>query len=296
MAKTSKNDKKKSNILLVCFWILVLVLIAVLFFVKRNDIKKNLDETNFFERVLGKTPAALIEKDKTESEKPTETIDIDLMGTKPGNYTEVTGTEANKTTPEEIQNVNTAVSNEEKPVVSETKKEETKTESKTEAKTEKTETASKETAKKEPETTSVPKKTEVTLYFITVDSDGSVIRKQIKRSLAKSDSPLTDSINTLLKGPDLAEQQKGIMTLIPEGTKLLGASVKNGTATLNFNDNFEFNSIGVEGYIAQLMQIVYTATEFSTVRNVQILIEGEKKDYLGSEGQWIGSPLARSSF
>ena len=87
------------------------------------------------------------------------------------------------------------------------------------------------------------------------------------------------------------------MSLIPEGTRLLGASVKNGTATLNFNEAFELNqTVGVEGYIAQLMQIVYTATEFSTVRSVQILIEGEKKDYLGSEGQWIGSPLARSSF
>ena len=65
---------------------------------------------------------------------------------------------------------------------------------------------------------------------------------------------------------------------------------------LNFNDEFEFNTIGVEGYLGQLMQIVYTATAFPTVDSVQILISGEKKDYLGSEGVWIGSPLARSSF
>jgi spore germination protein GerM len=44
------------------------------------------------------------------------------------------------------------------------------------------------------------------------------------------------------------------------------------------------------------MQVVYTATAFSTVDSVQILIDGEKKEYLGSEGVWIGSPLARSSF
>ena len=100
----------------------------------------------------------------------------------------------------------------------------------------------------------------------------------------------------MLAGPTADELSKDMMTLIPSGTKLLGASVKNGIATLNFNENFQFNSVGVEGYIAQLMQIVYTATEFSTVRNVQFLIEGEKRDYLESEGQWIGSPLARSSF
>ena len=86
------------------------------------------------------------------------------------------------------------------------------------------------------------------------------------------------------------------MSLIPSGSKLIGASVKDGVATLNFNENFEFNTYGVEGSIGQLMQIVYTATEFSTVKSVQFLIEGEKKEYLGSEGQWIGTPLARSSF
>ena len=45
--------------------------------------------------------------------------------------------------------------------------------------------------------------------------------------------------------------------------------------------------MSVEGYVNQLMQIVYTATSFSTVNSVQFLIEGEKREYLGSEGQWI---------
>jgi spore germination protein GerM len=86
------------------------------------------------------------------------------------------------------------------------------------------------------------------------------------------------------------------MTLIPAGTKLLSAKVSGGVAYLNFNENFEINTYGVEGYIHQLEQIVYTATAFSTVNSVQFLIEGQKRDYLGSEGQWIGSPLSRSSF
>ena len=119
-------------------------------------------------------------------------------------------------------------------------------------------------------------------------------RQAVKRQLAKSDSPLTDAIKALLAGPVPGE--KNAMSLIPSGSKLIGASVKDGVATLNFNENFEFNTYGVEGSIGQLMQIVYTATEFSTVKSVQFLIEGEKKEYLGSEGQWIGAPLARSSF
>ena len=86
------------------------------------------------------------------------------------------------------------------------------------------------------------------------------------------------------------------MTLIPSGTKLLGATIKNGIATLNFSEEFEYNKVGVEGYIAQLMQVVYTATSFNTVNSVQFIVEGQREDYLGSEGEWIGSPLSRSSF
>lgn len=137
---------------------------------------------------------------------------------------------------------------------------------------------------------------EATLFFVAIAPDGSVSRKSVKRMLPKSDSPLTDSINALLAGPLPSERGKNCMTLIPEGSKLLGASIKNGIATLDFNERFEFNGLGVEGYVAQLMQIVYTATEFSTVSSVQFLIEGERRDYLGSEGQWIGTPLSRNSF
>lgn len=324
MAKSSKNNKKKRNMLSVCFWILVLVLIAVVFFVKRNDIKKNLDETDFFGRVFGKTPSFVTEnKNSGNQKKQSETIDIDLLGTntEKEKYSEATGTEANRKSSDEIakseiqKNETDSNSSEKssKPSKTETKPEpdlaeKSGTENKSESngnaiaksdanKDSKSNEANKSQSQQETkESAAVPKTTEVTLYFITIDSDGSVNRKSVKRSLAKSDSPLTDSINTLLQGPSLDEKSKNMMTLIPNGTKLLGASVKNGTATLNFSENFEFNTVGVEGYIAQLMQIVFTATEFPTVKNVQFLIEGEKRNYLGSEGQWIGTPLARTSF
>ena len=105
------------------------------------------------------------------------------------------------------------------------------------------------------------------------------------------------AMRLLLKGPDASiAAEKNCQTLIPKGTKLLGIKISNGVAYLDFSEDFEINTFGVEGYNAQLMQIVYTATSFSTVKSVQFLIEGEKKEYLGSEGQWIGSPLSRNAF
>ncbi len=297
MAKTSKN-KKKNNLLLLCFWVLVLLLIVAVFFARRNDIKKNLNDTDFFGRVFGKTPSFVVDKNEKSADSDTaqKKIDIDLLSKKESErYTEATGTEANKTSPIQIETVNTEDrTSAKKDADADSEKTVRQPESsRTETQPAKESSAEKEAGKKVPETVA---KTEVTLYFIVINSDGSVSRRTAKRLRDRTNSPLTDSINTLLAGPTLDEKSKDMMSLIPAGTRLLGASVKNGTATLNFSENFEFNSVGVEGYIAQLMQIVYTATEFSTVKNVQFLIEGEKKDYLGSEGQWIGSPLARSSF
>lgn len=132
------------------------------------------------------------------------------------------------------------------------------------------------------------------ICFVAIDSEGPVVRKIVSRSVHK-DSPMGDALNQLIAGPSAAESNTGCRTLIPAGTRLLSASIKNGVATLNFSEEFQFNQFGAEGSLAQLMQVVYTATEFSTVKSVQILIEGQKKDYL-TEGVWIGSPLNRSSF
>jgi spore germination protein GerM len=105
---------------------------------------------------------------------------------------------------------------------------------------------------------------------------------------------MLDSLNALLKGPNTEEQRRGLVSLVPQGARILSAIVRGNTAYISFSEEFQYNTYGVEGYAAQLRQIVWTATEFSTVRDVQILIEGRRIDYLG-EGIWIGSPLGRDN-
>ena len=134
------------------------------------------------------------------------------------------------------------------------------------------------------------------LFFVVLGKDGTVSRKEVVRRIPKTNSPLSASINSLLEGPNHDDIIDNCMTLIPEGSRLLSASVKNRVATLNFSEEFEFNTYGVDGYINQLMQIVYTAASFPTVDSVQFIIEGQKKEYLGSEGVWIGTPLSVASF
>lgn len=136
----------------------------------------------------------------------------------------------------------------------------------------------------------------VSLYFVRVDGDGTINRQEVKRTIDASDSPLTDALGALLKGPSADELGRNLISLIPSGTRLLSAQVRGSTAYLDFNEAFMINRYGIEGYAGQLKQIVYTATGFSTVKDVQFLIEGERREFLGGEGVYIGRPLSRSSF
>ncbi|MDR0554006.1 MAG: GerMN domain-containing protein [Treponema sp.] len=149
-----------------------------------------------------------------------------------------------------------------------------------------------------PQPAAPPQKNESTqnhiCYLIQVDRDGDIVRTGVVRSLPASISPLRDVIETLLSGPTAEELQRGLTSLIPRETKLLNVVIRGNTAYINFNEDFQFNTFGVEGYLGQLRQVVWTATEFSAINDVQILIEGRRVDYLG-EGIWIGGPVGRDS-
>ena len=276
MAQKKKSSKKKNTTLFTAACVLLgLLVILIVFLVKKDQIFTNLKETNFFDKVFGSTPT-VIENHEPAEPKKTDTI------------------------PLKNEEVTIKIENEEKatPVYSEP---EVKTSEKSEVSESVKENETAKPAEKKPEEpkkeVSKPSKTELQLCFVNIDGDGSVVRQLIKRQVTKSDSPLTTAINLLLQGPDTTKSaEKNLMSLIPSGTKLLSAKVSGGVAYLNFNEAFEINTYGVEGYIHQLEQIVYTATAFSTVNSVQFLIEGEKRDYLGSEGVLIASPLSRSSF
>jgi spore germination protein GerM len=276
------SDKKKKTGLGLAIWLLAILIIFILFLVNKDVILTNLKSTSFFEQTIGTTPDFVKNHVPKEQPQEEELNEITIQIAEPK-------VEQKK---EEIK----------QPEISKTK-EETKTqnEQKETSIPEKTETEKTEVTKSPEKPKQEEKKTvtytELQLCFLQIDTDGSINRKMIKRSVPKNMSPLTTAINLLLQGPDTTKtEERNCISLIPQGTKLMSARVDDGIAYLSFSEEFEFNTLGTEGYMGQLMQIVYTASNFSTVKSVQFLIEGKKKDYLESEGQWIGSPLSKNSF
>lgn len=131
------------------------------------------------------------------------------------------------------------------------------------------------------------------VYFMQAQRGGAeLLLAKASRRFGVSDSPLLDCINALLAGPTAEERNRGLLSFIPPETRIIGAEVRGSTAYLNFNEEFQYNTSGREGSAAQVRQIVWTATEFPNINDVQILIEGKRVDFL-NEGVLIGSPIGR---
>jgi germination protein M len=103
-------------------------------------------------------------------------------------------------------------------------------------------------------------------------------------------------MESILKGPTAQELNLGLVSMIPSDARLRSVIVKDDTAIIDFSEGFRFNSQGLDAMDAQLRQIVYAATEFPSVRKVQIRIEGQTVRYLGTEGMRLDEPLTRDSF
>lgn len=132
------------------------------------------------------------------------------------------------------------------------------------------------------------------LYFIDVDDAGRITPVRVARATEQSRAPMSQAVQLLIAGLVAEEQQNGLLNLLPSGSQLLSAHIKEGVAYLNFNEQFRYNPLGNEGVVAQLTQVVYSVTEFSTIQRVQILIDGQKVDYLNSESRvYLKEPIGR---
>ena len=138
-------------------------------------------------------------------------------------------------------------------------------------------------AAKEPKPVRI-KNLQAPLYYVKIEGDGSANLQPVIRSVQFVDSPITRTIESLLSGPTAGEEEKGLISFIPEGTNLISAQLRNGHLTLNFSDNFEQNYNGRDAIRFQLSQIMLTSFEFKQVTGLSILIDGEKKRYITGEG------------
>ncbi len=283
-----KHAHKKPVSFGVLFWIVVILLLIVIFLANKTTIDTVLQETKFFEVIRPASSSEL-------------SIEVTQIAPSTGLEIEETGEEILPSSPP----ISTAedIATEELlpellPIDSDTgiqeiiadAVEDVIKDGATEILRDMASDLAPEAKKEEPQ----PRNRSASLYYISLKNDGTIEMIPVQRTVRYINNPMTETIQALLQGPTQQEEGQGIRSLIPPGTELLSAWIRDGIAYLNFNDSFLFNAVGVEGTIAQLQQVVYSTTEFSTVDKVQILIDGKKIDYLSQEGVYIGEPLGRN--
>ena len=107
-------------------------------------------------------------------------------------------------------------------------------------------------------------------------------------------APATPTLEALLAGPMDGDGDR--TTAIPDGTSLLGVSI-DGDGILTADLSQEFTSGG--GSLSMKLraaQIVYTATQFPTVKGVLFAVEGEPVETLGGEGLTVDRPQTRADY
>ncbi len=299
----SKQDRKRKTSLGVLFWIAAILLILVVFLFNRRNIEQVMESTGLVEVInqrigteetpedngIANNPDSAGDNDSAESDAQSEAVgeDGDAVDEDPAPEREENGSQDSAS---ETQ-------------MDETTETEQTAENDNEAASESRENrrdrdASPDGDEPESDTSEQEEQTRERSYVISLvelSEDGSTAIISRERTISFVTSPLTKTIETLLNYP--AESEGGrVRNLIPAGTRLERIWIEEGIAYMDFNEQFRFNPMGVEGQRFQIRQIVTTAVQFPTVDRVQILIEGQRVEFLGGEGTFIGQPLAPEDF
>jgi hypothetical protein len=145
------------------------------------------------------------------------------------------------------------------------------------------------TATTEP-TGTVPTSVSLEVWFL----QGEQLVRQT-RSLEATPLVATAAMNALLAGPSPAELEAGLATSVPRGTKLLGISIKKGVATVDLTSQYQSGG-GSLSMKARLAQVVYTLTQFPTVRAVLFHLDGEPVNVFSGEGIVLDHPVGRKDY
>ncbi len=73
--------------------------------------------------------------------------------------------------------------------------------------------------------------------------------------------------------------QSGLHGVIPEGTEIIGMSIKDGLCVVDFTKNI-LNNATIEDEKDMMTALAYTLTEFDTIDRVEIMVEGQMLETL----------------
>ncbi|MFA4965136.1 MAG: GerMN domain-containing protein [Thermoleophilia bacterium] len=120
--------------------------------------------------------------------------------------------------------------------------------------------------------------TTLSLYFLRGEKLGVA-----ERRVPSTTMPATAALKALFEGPSPAEATAGLSSQVPPGTKLRALRIEGGVATVDLSARFAAGG-GSLSLTARVAEVVYTLTQFPTVKAVDFRLEGAAVLALGGEG------------
>jgi len=134
--------------------------------------------------------------------------------------------------------------------------------------------------------------TTVRVYLFQPDpAGGDPHLVPVLRTVTATRAVATAAVRELLAGP--ASGERGLLTMIPAGTQLLGITIDGSVATVDLTGAFESGG-GSASMFGRLAQLTYTVTQFPTVDTVRLRLDGQPVDSIGGEGVVVGAGLGRT--
>jgi hypothetical protein len=135
----------------------------------------------------------------------------------------------------------------------------------------------------------------VRAYFLLAGPAGSAGLVPVLREIPATKATATAAMTAVLAGPNDAEQKASISTTIPAGTQLLDLTVKSGVATVDLSREFESGG-GSASVLGRLAQVVYTLTQFPTIKSVVFEVEGQPVTTFSGQGVVLNGPVGRADY
>ena len=144
-----------------------------------------------------------------------------------------------------------------------------------------------------PEPTEAPSGATSVKVYLFMDGQLVPVRRQVDETRAVGRAAL----NALFEGPTAEEAaaSPSLTTSVPDGTILLGLDIADGLATVDLSREFESGG-GSASMFGRLAQVVYTLTQFPTVKQVAFQLDGEPVTVFSGEGIVLDEPSDREDY
>jgi spore germination protein GerM len=130
----------------------------------------------------------------------------------------------------------------------------------------------------------------VLVYFLSGEKLATA-----ERTLPATQAVARAAMSALCGGPNDFEEAAGLTSSVPEGTEVLGINVKDGVATVDLSGEYASGG-GSLSMMTRVAQVVYTLTQFKSIRGVLFHLDGEPVDAIGGEGIIVDTPQRRAAW